>query len=81
MAEVLATFGYLGVAVKLFVEIYLFFKTKVSKSSFRFCMFFFIFFLQFVGSYIVNTIEYVMWILAFSNIFPDDYFKKPMRTQ
>jgi hypothetical protein len=76
MAEMLATFGYLGVITKLFLEIYFFFKTKVFKSSYRFCIFLFIFFFQFVGSNIVNTLEYVMWIIAFSNVFPDEYFKQ-----
>jgi len=76
MAEVLATFGYLGVSLKLFIEIYLFFRTKVSSSSFRLCIFLFIFFFQFVGSNIVNTLEYVMWVMAFSKVFPDEYFKK-----
>jgi len=75
-AETFAVFGYLGVIIRLAFEWFLFVKTKVAKSSFRLCLFLFMFFTQFVGSNITNIPEYTIWILAFSNIFPDGYFRK-----
>ncbi len=69
-AENLALFGILGTFVRLFVELYLFFKTKVLSNYYRTFLFFFIFIYQFTGSYTSNIAEYVTWILAFTNIFP-----------
>jgi hypothetical protein len=76
IGDTLATFGYFGILIRFFVIIYLFFKTKVIKSSYRFCLFLYIFLIQFVGSNLGNISEYFIWVLAFSNVFPDEYFKK-----
>lgn len=76
VAETLVVFGYIGVAIRFIAEFVLFYKTKVYKSSYRFCLFLYMFINQFVGSNTVNIYEYVIWIISFSNVFPDSYFKK-----
>ncbi|OJW53679.1 MAG: hypothetical protein BGO55_00945 [Sphingobacteriales bacterium 50-39] len=75
MAETLATFGWVGFSGKLLVELILFRKTKVKTSSFRLCLFIFMFIYQFVGSFSTNIVEIFFWTLAFSRVFPDQYFK------
>jgi hypothetical protein len=70
MGETLAIFGFTGVFIKLFLEIWLFFKTKVFSNYYRFSLFLFIFIYQFTGSFITNIVEYVIWALAFSTVFP-----------
>lgn len=70
MAETLAIFGIIGAAIRLFLEIFLFFKTNVLNNYYRTLLFFFIFIYHFTGSFITNIAEYVIWILAFSNVFP-----------
>ena len=77
MAETLAIFGYLGFFLKIGVELFLFRKTRVRRSSFRLCLFIFMFIYQFVGSFSTNIVEIFFWVLAFSNVFPDSWFKKP----
>jgi hypothetical protein len=69
MAETLAIFGWVGVSLRIFVEIFLFFHTKVWSNYYRLLLFFFIFIYQFTGSFITNAVEYVIWILAFTNVF------------
>lgn len=69
IGETLSIFGIAGVAVRLWLEIYLFVKTKVFSNYYRLALFIFIFIYQFTGSFITNIVEYVIWILAFSNIF------------
>jgi len=69
-AETIATFGIVGACIRFLVEVYLFFKTKVLTSYYRTLLFFFIFVYQFTGSFNTNITEYVIWILAFTNIFP-----------
>jgi hypothetical protein len=70
MAETLAIFGLAGVALRLFLEIWLFFRTKVYSNYYRLALFIFIFIYQFTGSFITNIAEYSVWLLAFSNVFP-----------
>lgn len=70
LAETYATFGVLGVTIKFLVIFYLFIKTKVFSNSYRAVLFLFIFFYQFTGSFITNLGEYVIWILAFTPVFP-----------
>ncbi|HVU56180.1 MAG TPA: hypothetical protein VHD83_14040 [Puia sp.] len=76
MADTLATFGWVGFFGKLLVELVLFRKTKVKSSSFRLCLFIFMFVYQFVGSFSTNIVEIFFWTLAFSRVFPDTYFKR-----
>ncbi len=69
MAETLAVFGWVGFCLKLFIEIALFFATRVWTNYYRLLLFFFIFIYQFTGSFLTNLAEYVIWILAFTNVF------------
>jgi hypothetical protein len=68
-AETLVTFGWVGLCIRLLLEIGLFFRTKVWKNYYRLSLFLFIFFYQFTGSFLTNNGEYVIWILAFTNVF------------
>ncbi len=69
VAETLAIFGISGVIIRFTLIIYLFFKTKVFLNDYRIALFIFVFVYQFTGSYITNIVEYVIWVLAFSNAF------------
>jgi len=69
-AETLAIFGWTGFVLRIVTEIVLFFYTKVWTNYYRLLLFFFIFIYQFTGSFITNVAEYVIWILAFTNSFP-----------
>jgi hypothetical protein len=76
--ETLALFGFVGVFIRLGVEFYLFFKTRVLDNYYRTFLFFYIFVYQFTGSFTTNIIEYVVWILAFTNIF-QEFDRKRLR--
>ena len=69
-AETLAIFGWIGFSLRLLIELFLFFYTRVWTNYFRLMLFIFIFIYQFTGSFITNLAEYVIWILAFTNAFP-----------
>lgn len=71
VAETLATFGFIGLFLKIGAELYLFIKTRVFANYYRLALFLFIFIYQFTGSYLTNITEYVIWILSFSQIFPE----------
>jgi len=75
-AETLAIFGWTGVVLRILTEVILFFYTKVWTNYYRLLTFFFIFIYQFTGSFITNVAEYVIWILAFTNSFPQFDVKK-----
>ncbi len=68
-AETLAIFGWLGLLIRISIEIFFFMFTKVWTNYFRLLLFLFIFIYQFTGSFITNLAEYVIWILAFTNVF------------
>jgi len=68
-AETLTIFGWIGLTTRLFLEIFFFFHTKVWANYYRLWLFFFMFIYQFTGSFITNVAEYVIWILAFTNVF------------
>lgn len=70
-AETLALFGWLGFILRVAAELFFFVITKSWKNYFRFMLFVFVFIYQFTGSYITNAAEYVIWILAFTNAFPE----------
>jgi hypothetical protein len=76
VAETLATFGIFGVLFRFTLIFYFFFKTKVFGNYFRLSLFIFIFIYQFSGSYIVNVVEYIIWIIAFSAAFPEFDWQK-----
>ncbi len=71
VSETFATFGLTGLLLRFGAEIYLFFKTKVYTNYYRLALFIFIFIYQFTGSYLMNIAEYVVWVLAFSTVFPE----------
>ncbi len=70
MGETLAIFGLLGVVFRLGLEFFLFFRTRVYDNYYRLALFLFIFIYQFTGSFITNVVEYLIWVLAFSPVFP-----------
>ena len=69
-AETLAMLGWIGFSLRLLIEIFLFIHTRVWTNYYRLVLFVFIFIYQFTGSFITNLAEYVIWILAFTNAFP-----------
>lgn len=77
-AETLAIFGWAGFSLRLFIEILLFFYTRVWTNYYRLLLFIFIFLYQFTGSFITNVAEYVIWILAFTNVFRQFDVKQEM---
>jgi hypothetical protein len=76
IGDILAQFGLLGVLIKLSLEGYFFFKTKVYTNYYRLCLFLFIFIYQFTGSFITNITEYVIWLLAFYPLLFPEFNKK-----
>lgn len=68
-AETLAIFGWAGLILRFVIEFFLFFHTRVWNNYYRLWLFLFIFIFQFMGSFITNIAEYVIWILAFTNVF------------
>ena len=81
-AETLAIFGWAGLCLRIFIEIFLFFYTRVWTNYYRLLLFLFIFLYQFSGSFITNIAEYVIWILAFTNAFPQfDIAKSSQRNK
>jgi hypothetical protein len=79
MAETLGIFGIFGFLLRLLLQFYLFFKTKVYCNHYQLALFIFIFIYQFTGSYITNIVEYVIWIFAFTPVFSE--FNKAPSTQ
>lgn len=67
-AEIFVFFGFLGLLIKVFFEIFLYKKTRVKRSRYRSFLFWFIFIYQFTGSFSSNLAEYVIWVLAFTNV-------------
>jgi hypothetical protein len=68
-AETWTVFGAAGLFIRFGLEIFLFFYTRVWTNYYRLLLFFFMFIYQFTGSFITNIAEYVIWILAFTNVF------------
>jgi len=69
VAETYTILGWTGVILRIFVEIFFFFQTRVWTNYYRLWLFLFIFIFQFAGSFITNVAEYVIWILSFTNVF------------
>ena len=78
-AETLAIFGWIGFTLRIGVEILLFFFTRVWTNYYRLLLFFFIFIYQFTGSFITNIPEYIIWILAFTNVFHQFDVKRKLK--
>jgi hypothetical protein len=75
-ADTLANLGFIGVLVKFTLEIYLFFRTHVAKSTFRLAMFVVVFLYQFTGGHLMNVQEYLLWCFAFAPLVPTLDFQK-----
>ncbi len=69
-AETLTIFGWVGLTLRFLIQIVLFFYTRVWNNYYRLLLFIFMFIYQFTGSFITNIAEYVIWILAFTEVFP-----------
>jgi hypothetical protein len=77
--DLYATLGLSAIILKLILEIYFFFRTRVSSNYYRLAIFLFIFIYQFTGSFIMNIAEYAAWIIAFHpKLFPE-FNKIPKR--
>jgi hypothetical protein len=77
IGDLLGNLGLCGVAIKLFLEGYFFFRARVFRNDYRLTLFLFIFVYQFTGSFISNIAEYAIWILAFKpDLFPE--FQHPL---
>jgi hypothetical protein len=66
VGDTLATLGILGIVIRFSLQVYFFFKTRVYSNYYRLMLFLFIFIYQFQGSFITNTAEYVIWVMAFT---------------
>lgn len=72
LGDTLATFGIIGIIMRLGAQVVLFFTTRVWSNYYRLSLFLFIFFYQFSGSFLTNIAEYSIWILAFhKGLFPE----------
>lgn len=71
VAETMTIFGWVGLVIRFLVEGFFFVRTKVWTNYFRLWLFFFMFIYQFTGSFITSIPEYVIWILAFTNVFDE----------
>lgn len=69
ISSVLVILGFFGLVFWLCCQIYLFIKKDVYYNCYRLSLFIFIFIYQFTGSFMTNIAEYVIWVIAFSNIF------------
>lgn len=76
VGDTFATFGIIGTFIRLALEVYFFFKTRVSDNYYRLSLFLFIFIYQFTGSFITNIAEYVIWIMAFTPGIFEEFDKK-----
>lgn len=70
-AETLAQLGIIGLILRLGLQVFLFFKCKVTDNWFQFFVFFFVFSYQLMGSFLFSTAEVLLWIFAFYPLFPN----------
>lgn len=80
LGDTLATSGIIGVFLRLSLEVYFFFKTKVYSNYYRLSLFIFIFIYQFTGSFITNIAEYTLWIMAFHKDIFEEFDKTTIRS-
>jgi hypothetical protein len=71
VAATFAELGIVGVLVRLTVELYLFFRTRVYRNPFRLAMFVASFFSQLTGGNLMNVQNYLLWCFAFLPFFPE----------
>jgi hypothetical protein len=70
MGEMLATYGFYGVILKIAIEVIFFFRLKIYRNLYSLSLFIFIFIYQFTGSFVVNAAEIGAWALVFSSRIP-----------
>ncbi len=75
VAETLAMYGIFGLLIRFYLQVFFFIKTKVWENPYRMGIFIFVFIYQFTGSYLNNSVELVLWAIAFSNAFA--MYRKP----
>ena len=75
VAETFAIYGVAGLLIRFSLEWYFFFRTRTYANYYRLGLFIFIFIYQFTGSYLFNIAEYLIWVLAFSQVF-EEFNKK-----
>lgn len=68
-AEVLATFGLVGLTLKLVITTVGFIILRLYRNAYTTTLFIFIFVFQFMGSYLINFTEILFWGLIFANPF------------
>jgi len=68
-ADTLIVYGISGLILRIGVQVFLFFRTRVYSNVFRFSLFSFLFLYQFTGSYFNNLLEWTLWVLVFSRGF------------
>ena len=71
VAETFALFGITGLLIRFSLEWWLFIRTKTYTNYYRLGLFIYIFIYQFTGSYLYNIAEYVIWALAYSQVFKE----------
>jgi len=71
VAETFAIYGIAGLLIRFSLEWYFFFRTKPYTNYYRLGLFIYIFIYQFTGSYLFNIAEYLIWALAFSQVFAE----------
>jgi len=76
-AETLAVFGWAGLFIRFLIQFFFFVQTKVWTNYYRLWLFLFMFIFQFLGIFITNIAEYVIWILAFTNVFEQFDVRRP----
>ncbi len=81
VAETLAIFGWVGLSLRILIQLVLFFVTRVWSNYYRLALFLFIFLYQFTGSFITNGAEYLIWVFAFSSAFPAFRMRHTAATQ
>lgn len=65
IAELLATYGAFGVALKLIAEAWFFVRCRIWENFYAFTLFIFLFIYQFTGSFLVNVAELGGWAFVF----------------
>jgi len=70
-AEVMASFGYYGLLLKLFIPLFFFLRWKLHTNVFNKSLFIFIFLYQFTGSFMTNAAEAICWALALGARLPE----------
>ncbi len=75
IGETMATFGFVGLAIRLIIEFLIFIKFRVHKNNYLLTLFLFLFIYQFTGSFITSTMEYIFWLFLTIPVFREFNFK------